>query len=337
MTYWQVAAGEGTRDFSRVFLQYGVMLIGDGGQGSFVEHTERYKGHRDWQKIMTFAEKVKLGDYVVMKRRWGTKGQILATGRVTSEYEFLDPFDDVEGWDLRHGRRVEWFKPDSPINVKGLARGTVSMIHKGQSQILNEADRLLDKEDKREPPKEIPTPANGILDEDLVEGLIRYGLRPADAETVIQTIRHVRRLAGWYKRREQDLSEHEIRTFLIVPLLLALGWSEQRIKIEWKQSDIALFKDVYTPKSHPELILESKRMGTGMDSALTQAQKYAKRFPDCEKLVTSTGERYQLYTKSDDQSWQVSAYLNLLKLKDRHPYWPSVGGAAKLFTSLMPG
>ena len=30
MNYWQVAAGDGGRDYSEVFLKYGVMLIGLG-------------------------------------------------------------------------------------------------------------------------------------------------------------------------------------------------------------------------------------------------------------------------------------------------------------------
>ena len=334
MNYWQVAAGEGTRDFSDVFLQYGVILMGSGHLGSFSEHPENYEGKKDWRrKIVTLAKSMDRGDVVVMKKRWGTKGAIVAAGRVISDYEFLGPFDDVEGWDMSHGRKVNWFQPDSPIDINGLARGTVSRIH--NSHIQNEAYRLLE-EGNEFIASEIPTPAKGMHDEGLVERLIGNGLRPGDAETVIQTIRHVRRLAGWYASRGRDLSEHEIRTFLIIPLLLALGWSEQRIKIEWKQTDIAMFKDVYAHNAHPEVILESKRMGTGMHYALAQAQKYAKQFPDCSKLVTSTGGRYQLYTKSNDQNWHVSAYLNLLKLKDRHPYLANVGGAPELFMTLMP-
>jgi len=29
-----------------------------------------------------------------------------------------------------------------------------------------------------------------------------------------------------------DIREHETRTFLVIPLLLALGWAEQQLKIE---------------------------------------------------------------------------------------------------------
>lgn len=339
MTYWQVAAGEGTRDFSDVFLQYGVMLMGTGHPGSFLEHPKRYKGHKGWQrKIVTLAESIQRDDVVVMKKRWGTKGAILAAGRVTGEYEFLEPFDDVDGWDLRHGKKVNWFQPDSPIDVNGLARGTVRRVH--NSQIQNQAERLL-KEGTEVPSSEIPQSAKGVSEENLVWSLIENGLRPADAEAVIRAIWHIRRLAGWYLYYGEDLSEHEIRTFLIIPILLALGWSEQRIKIEWNHTDISLFREVFRKDSNPFLILESKRMGMGLGHAEQQVQMYAKQFPDCNKLVTSTGDRHRLYEKNPGETWDekkhLSAYMNLFILKDRHPYLSGVGGAPDLFKSLMPG
>ena len=266
MNYWQVAAGEGTRDFSDLFLQYGVMLMGSGNLGSFSEHPENYEGKKDWRrKIVTLAKSMDCGDVVVMKKRWGTKGEIVAAGRVTSDYEWFEPFDDVEGWDLRHGRRVEWVKPVSPIPVDGLARGTISRVYKSNPK--NAAERLLNEgEGTPVEKKDIPPPANSISEEHLVGSLIENGLRPADAEAVIRAIWHVRRLAGWYLFHGRDLSEHEIRTFLIVPILLALGWSEQRIKIEWNHTDISLFSEVFRKSvkpGDPRIILGVQAHGHG--------------------------------------------------------------------------
>ena len=347
MNYWQVATGEGTRDFSDVFLQYGVILMGTGRPGSFLEHPERYRpyrGKKDWQrKIVTLADEMKRGDVVVIKRRWGKSGQIVAAGRITSDYEFYEPFNDVDGWDQRHGRKVEWHKPDSPIAIEGLARGTVSKVHK--SQIRREADRLLKEEGNEVIASAIPQPARGVSEEDLVGSMIGNGLRPADAEAVIRAIWHVRRLAGWYVSRMDEINEHEIRTFLIIPILLALGWSEQRIKTEWNHTDISLFREVFKKDSKPFLILESKRMGVGLEQAERQVQFYAKQFPDCDRLVTSTGDRYWLYEKNPGETWDargmkeshLRAYMNLFILKDRHPYLAGVGGAPDLLKSLMPG
>ena len=344
--YWQVAAGEGARDYSDVFLKYGVMLMGSGRLGSFLEYPEKFKGHKDWRrKIVALAEGIKRDDIVILKRGQGAKGRIVAVGSVTSDYEYLPQFDDVEGWDIRHGRRVRWLRCDSSKQVQGLARGTISRVHNGQ--IKDAAETLL-REGREAVAVDIPPPAEAISEEDLVEGLIANGLRPADAEAVIRAIWHVRRLANWYARYGRNLSEHEIRTFLIVPILLALGWSEQRIKIEWRHTDISLFSEPFTKgvkPGDPQVILESKQMGTGLDGAESQARRYAKDFPCCNTLVTTTGVRYHLYAKKPDESWgasrmkenHLSAVLNLSKLKDRHPYLPGVGGAPELLKSLMPG
>ena len=84
MNYWQVAAGEGTRDYSDVFLKYGVILLGAGNPGSYLEHPERYKGNTGWRrKIVTLAEKMKCGDVVILKRGHRANGRILAVGRVS--------------------------------------------------------------------------------------------------------------------------------------------------------------------------------------------------------------------------------------------------------------
>lgn len=69
MNYWQVAAGEGARDYSSVFLQFGIMLIGAGDPGPYFSNKEYYKGHRNWRaQVVRFAEKVTKGDIVVLKR-----------------------------------------------------------------------------------------------------------------------------------------------------------------------------------------------------------------------------------------------------------------------------
>ena len=346
MNYWQIAAGEGGRDYSDVFLRYGVVLMGSGHLGSFHEHPENYKGHKGWQrKIVALAEGIKPGDVVILKRGHGSNGGVVAAGHVTSGYEWLTQFDDVEGWDIRHGRKVTWFKATDPILVDGLARGTISRVYKGNPK--KTADSLL-QEGQRVEASEMPQPATNITEEHLVQSLIENGLRPADAEAVIRAIFHVRRLASWYQSNGQDLSEHEIRTFLIIPILLALGWSEQRIKIEWKHTDISLFRDVFkkgVESASPRVIVETKRMSTGLGHAESQVKTYAERFPQCNMLVTSTGERYQLYTKERGKCWDaskmkekhLSAYLNLFSLKDRHPYLAGVGGAPDLLKSLMPG
>ena len=83
-------------------------------------------------------------------------------------------------------------------------------------------------------------------------------------------------------------------------------------------------------------------MDVGLGRAERQIRKYA---DDCNMVVTSTGDRYWLYEKNPGETWDarsmkekhLRAYMNLFKLKDRHPYLAGVGGAPDLLKSLMPG
>ena len=138
MNFWQVAAGEGVRDYSEVFTRFGVMLIGGGDPGSFLERPEFYRGHHDWRsQVVAFAEQVHLDDAVILKRPHrgkksphGEKWDVVAVGRVTGEYGWMKQFEDVEGWDIQHCRKVEWVQPSSPAYADGFARGTFRKVHK---------------------------------------------------------------------------------------------------------------------------------------------------------------------------------------------------------------
>ena len=333
MKYWQVAAGEGAREYSSVFLKYGVMLIGAGDPGPYFDNKGYYTGHRGWRaQVVNFAEHVAKDDIVILKRPHHREWRIQAVGRIIGDYEYLEQFDDVEGWDLQHSRRVEWVCPKEIELTKHLSMGTFKGVNR--KEIVDRARKMLEEGEKQES-RQIPLIARRVSDEDLVESLIGNGLRPADSERVVDTVWRVRRLGRWYARYGQDLSEHETRTFLITPLLLALGWSEQRVKIEWKNIDVAFFREVYKRGNEPCMILESKRMWEGLRYAEGQAKKYAKLYPKCLRLVVSDGICYRFYEKEDD-SWVWKAYMNLLKLKDPHPYETDIEGATHLFINLMP-
>jgi hypothetical protein len=332
--YWQIAAGEGARDYSDIFLKFGVMLMGSGGPGPYFENKMAYKGHRGWRSgVARFAEDAKKDEIVILKRAYHQQWEVVAVGRIVSDYQFLDQFDDVEGWNLPHCRKVEWTRPvQGRLTAHGLTRGTFLAVHNSDAKEKAEEILINGNHINATP---IPPDANKIKDEELVEALIDNGLRPGESESVIETIWRTRRLAQWYRKQSWNISEHETRSFLIIPILLALGWSEQKMRIEWENTDIAFFADVYREHAHPCMILESKRMWAGLDYARNQAEKYAHLYQNCTRLVISDGMCYRLYERVENE-WIWKAYMNLLRLRDGHPYEKSIGGAPQLFVNLMP-
>ncbi len=264
MNYWQVAAGDGGRDYSEVFTKFGVMLVGSGNPGDYFEKKDTYKKYHWGRQVRALAEQAREGDVVVLKRPSRKLWEVLAVGRVKEEYQYQSIFEDVEGWDLQHCRKVEWFLPEGKMLIPGLARGTFRRIYNEEaiqqiSQVFQSGSKIS--------PERLPEIASKLSDEDLINHLINNGLRPKDAEELAQTIARIRRLVRWYWSYGADIKEHETRVFLILPLLFALGWSEQRLKIEWKGTDIAFFEKPYNRQNkNPKnciTILESKRFWGG--------------------------------------------------------------------------
>ena len=332
---WQVAAGDSSRDYTDVFLKFGVILVGPGCEGPYSDHKEYYKkfGKRK-TFIKTLAEELSKGDLVILKRPNGQKWEIVAVGEIVSDYLYKDVFGDVDGWDLQHCREISWKKPVEKIIVSGLRRGTLSRVN--YQQAINVATNVWSRGEKV-PAIPIPSVQEKISDDQLIDKLIGAGLPSQNAELITHTIWRLRRIAKWYDhyREEHVVGEQEIRTFLIVPLLMSLGWAEQKIKIELKYADVVLFDKPYSKQSKPIIIIESKRLGDGLGFAYEQASNYAKEYPTCNKLIVSDGIRYKLY-KKENRSWNYSAYINLLELKKRHPYESEVEGAETFFLEILP-
>lgn len=105
---WQVSGGPVDRPYAQVFLDYGVALIGPGHDGPW------QPGRADidaGEFVRRFAEELRTGDLLLLRT---AIDQVAAVGLVAGEYGFLEPFDDVNGWDLRHGRRVRWCRLPEP-------------------------------------------------------------------------------------------------------------------------------------------------------------------------------------------------------------------------------
>jgi hypothetical protein len=318
-----------------VFLKFGVILVGPGSEGNYFLNKSPYNSpdslaYRPF--IRTLAEDLCKGDLVVLKRPSGSRWEIVAVGEVTADYLFADVFGDVDGWDLQHCRQVRWKKPKAQTIVEGFRRGT--LIGVNNQQASGEANQVwIGGDEVASLP--IPKEPEEISVDQLIDSLMVEGLPGQGAEVIANTIWRLRRIAKWYSSHGSDVGEHEIRTFLIVPLLTSLGWAEQKIKIEWNNTDVTLFDTPYSKESRPLVIIESKRLWDGLRYAPEQAINYAQSYPTCDRFVVSDGIRYKLFKKEDDR-WRYAAYMNLLAPKSSHPYEEGVDGAVSFFLALIP-
>ena len=108
-TIWQVAAGNGDKNYVARCLQQSVIMIGPGNYGAWpdCEKAMRKDGitARGAGIVRRFAEDMKPRDLVVL--RIGTQ-QVHGVGELVGGYDWSDDYENVQGWDLQHFRRVRW-------------------------------------------------------------------------------------------------------------------------------------------------------------------------------------------------------------------------------------
>lgn len=326
MRYWQIAAGSDGRDYAEDFLRFGMAFVGGASQCDAMSN-------------------VQVGDCVLLKRG---RSQMVAAGLVVArnaahrgdaDKEWLRDFD---GWDLQAWCHVDWHVPKTPSAVKGFTRHTIQRVK--LQNLIAEANRILTL--PPHPHGAEPKPTRRIGDEEIVEFLIREGLRIAAAEELTSTFRRIRRLANYYYQHPagwHHIREHETRTFLIVPLLLALGWPEQAIKIEQPTKggrvDLALFDSTFKgDPNEARVLIETKGFAQGLSYAPGQARSYGKHFPNCRVIFVSNGYCYKAYRRSKDGfSLDPSAYLNIRDPRDAYPLNPKIPGAFEVLRLLLKG
>ena len=334
-TVWQVAAGSAGRDYTNDCLKYGLAFVCGQAQ-------------------IAAIDRVQAGDVMILKRGMS---EIAAVGRVVNrdgrcggngDKEWLKDFD---GWFLPAYCYVDWHVPAQAHTTSGLTRATIQQVNK--PHLRAEAAQLLAQAPPTQAIYQDPVPTRPISDGEILDFLIREGLRPSAADELTTAFRRIRLLARYYYDQGgwEDVREHETRTFLIMPLLLALGWAEQQIKIELgaegrRRIDVACFRRPYrrgadglANNSDCVLILESKGFSSGLNAAPAQARDYADSFPSCRVLVVTNGYCYKTYARSAEGTFanHPSAYLNLLTPHDRYPLDPEyVGGALEVLRRLLP-
>ncbi len=312
---WQVAAGNNGRYYHDVFLEYGVALIGRGDPGEWNEEQpdEDFGG----PYVLWFAHDMQDGDVLVLRQG---RNRILAIGKVVGDYQYLEQFDDVNGWDLQHGRRVCWHVLDP--------------VHEFDQDVFGANPRRLSR--VRQP--DVVNFVNGIVGgNEWQNHLCNLPELPVREEVLIDLPEVWQNLQEWVNQTQnfledyyannlgpKELAENESTAHFVVPLLRALGWPIQNIAMEWHRIDVSVFENIPRTPENCRLLFEVKRLGQGVTGyALDQAIAKAKEqniMGDNQYIVVTDGILYFLYLANlaNNENLIPAAYANLSRLKETH-------------------
>lgn len=349
-TVWQHAAGDTDRDYVDVCIQNGVILNGPGRAGPWPAQMDEVVGKNRRPKKLSdlrrFCEDMRDGDVVVL--RLGTK-LVPAVGVIVGDYEWNDAFGDVDGWDLEHVRRVRWLwvgKQPKEFDAYAIKWGdTTQRLNPGG--VWDWVASLRVDELKPLDLPELPSQrdAGEIGFDRISDFLFDRGVASASIAHLMTEIGELTRIARWYERSSKDgsdgdqhsnrPSEHETVAYLVVPLLRALGWTPQRMAVEWNKVDVALFESLPRAGDNMSVVVEAKKLGRACLAARLQATGYADQRAGCLRLIVTDGLRYGVYVKQSDGNFGLHAYLNLTRLRDGYPTY-RCGGAEDALLAMSP-
>ena len=338
---WQQAAGDTNRDYADLCLDWDVILNGPARFGPWPKcepcMVKNGLSKRKVSDLRRFCEQMNDGDLVILRR--GTSAAI-AVGEIVGRYEFHDEFNDVDGWDIAHVRRVRWLWKgiDQP---KKFAKYTLKWGD--TTQVLNSPDVIswlesLNVSDTVQENTPVKLPISGVDDvciDEISEYLFGKGVASASISNLMKEIGEFVRIANWYNREKQKPSEHETVNYLVVPLLRALGWTPQMMAIEWKRIDVALFSRLPREKGTLAAVVEAKKMNSSCRSGFIQAKDYAMESEHCKRLIVTDGLRYGVFARVGEFSTSPHAYMNLTRFRRDYPLY-RCKGAQDALLSMAP-
>jgi hypothetical protein len=261
---------------------------------------EVYEGHF----VRHFATEMRIGDIILLRRGISS---VVAIGLVASDYSYIPQFDDVNGWDLQHARRVRWFKLPQPhdfgLPVFGASPPRLSRIT--NSEVVDYARRFINS-----PPYDWQNASLPCLP--LAE-LLLENIPPF----LMHLVGQVRDLSAlyWDKKTFGDPpAEDETICHFLIPLLGSLGWPPELIAVQWRDIDVCVFTRLPRIPENCSFVVEAKRFGQGIEGALGQAKDYLKKLGVVRDIVVTDGIRYRLYESNKD--FEPTAYANLAYLKE---------------------
>ena len=306
----------------------GVILNGPGYAGPWPECVKKLKqdgrSKKKLSDIKRFSLDIKDGDIVVLREGTDT---VIGVGEVKGDYTWNDCFGDVDGWNLQHVRRVNWYELDSELPKKfptyTLKQGdttqtlTSELVIEWIESLGCSFDRSIQY------PSILDAAQNDVEFEDVSNFLFDCGVSSNSIDVLSKEIDELIRIARWYKDNDNP-SEFETVAYLAVPLLRALGWTPQKMAIEWNNVDIALFDNLPRSAKNLSVVVEAKKKGKSCLSAFSQAESYALGKNKCKRLIVTDGLRYGVYIKNNDK-FNLHAYFNITRMKDSYSIFNCAG------------
>jgi hypothetical protein len=336
MRVWQIACGESGRYYDDLFLDHDVMFLGPGRPGPF-NPTNYARAAAEGEitkhsalQVQRFFQDVQPDDMVLLRK--GYRVLSIGVAREMSCY-WLEEFDDVYGWDLQHCRRVQWQRHlDGQLDAIQAKhelfedrKQIPTFTRVEDATVLNPVEPFLSKCSSAGQLKPLPKVPKPIGLEELGVRLFALGLPNHSVDQVIAALQRQRRLVGWYAAQGDAAkrpSEHEVVAHMVLPLMLALGWSEQLLAVEWNRIDLAAFAGTPTTAERCVLLCEAKHVGRGLQNVWEQARGYVTELGlvGCRKILLTEGARFYLYERDDKAGWpdRPTGYLNVEKIREDH-------------------
>jgi hypothetical protein len=235
---------------------------------------------------------------------------------------------------LNHVRRVRWLWKTTPGSPHRFPTYTLNLGDTTQpltAQIVKDwiSGLSLPNIPRTSPLATLPQAGPALTIEAIGNSLFDYGIGSSSVSSVVHQIEDLNRLARWYRQFDVGPSERETISHLTVPLFHALGWTPQRMSVEWNRVDIALFDTLPRRDANLSVIVEAKRMDESCFKAVSQARDYAllEGREACRRLVVTDGVRYAVYRRLEG-AFQATpdSYLNLAEPRKTYPILGCDGG-----------
>lgn len=298
---WQISGGPASRSYASVFLKHGVAMIGPGDAGPWAP--ERDDDEFEGGFVRRFASEVAAGDAFLLRTGIAT---IAAVGLVASDYVYVNAFDDVNGWDLQHARRVRWCRlPEEHVfGSAAFGANPPRCSRVWNEEIVDYAVRFLNSPPTHWQTGALPElPAEDPPLDDVPSALQGIVAQAADLVPLL-----------WDRQAfGEHPSEDELIAHFVVPFLRALGWPPERIAVKWRWIDVAVFRALPRTPENCHLVIEAKRLGAGVEGALEQAKGYVKALGVPRDVIVTDGIRYRMY--AGERCFEPLAYANLARLK----------------------